>query len=168
MADAGRASDVALRGMTVDECFNGLRALSGAFQDATHASTDGAYVMRLALETADRAGTSGSYGWAAIRFALQTAQGSICITDEAALAAAYKGSHHNCMDNLTVQYGNGRYSISNPDSAADYTDKTKWRREAIMIATREDVVLDPIHLPTVKCNRTDRADGSCWSGGPCQ
>src|SRR4029079_7403402 len=92
------------------------------------ASSDGKYRMRLALETADRGGTSGSYAWAAIRFALETPDGNVCVTDEAALAKAYAGSHHNCMDVLTVTSGGRTYRIDNPDAAADYVDKTKWRR----------------------------------------
>ena len=168
--EGGSAPDVASMMMgakSVDECFTGLRALVGAFQDATRTSADGKYTLRLALETADRGGTSGSYAWAAVRVALETPEGSLCISDETTLAGAYKGSHHNCMDTLTVGYGNTRYVIRNPDSAADYADKTKWRREGRLEITREDVVLAPIPLQTIKCNKSNRSDGACASGGPC-
>jgi hypothetical protein len=170
--DTGPSPDAPapLPGTSVDDCFVGLRALKGAFQDATRASADGRYRMRLALETADRGGTSGTFAWAPVRVALQTPEGSLCLSDEASLAGAgvYMGSHHNCMDRLTVGYGATKYVVLRPDSAVDYVDKTKWRREASLGITREDVVFPPVTLQTVSCNKSSRSDGACTSGGPCQ
>jgi hypothetical protein len=166
-ADASMSLDqgsMMMTGKTVDECFAGLRMLKGAMQDATSASADGKYRMRLALETADRGGTSGSYGWAAIRFALETPDGSVCVTDESALAKAYVGSHHNCMDVLTVTSGARTYVIRNPDAASDYVDKTKWRRYgSLAVLMGGAMIAGPITLQTAKCNTT-----TCSSGGPCQ
>ena len=170
-SDTGKAGPdlgMAMTGKTIDECFAGLRPLVGAFQDATHASADGKYLMRLALETDGRGGTSGSYAWAAVRVALQSPEGSLCLTDEAALASLYKGSHHNCMDSLTITSGNTRYDLANPDSAADYGNKTVYRRQASLIVTRDGVRTPTVALPTTKCNTSDRSDGACFSGGPCQ
>jgi hypothetical protein len=166
-ADAAPSADqgaMMMTGKSVDDCFVGLRALKGGTQDATRASADGKYRMRLALETADRGGTSGSYAWAAIRFALETPDGNVCVTDEAALASAYVGSHHNCMDVLTVTSDGRTYVVRNPDSAADYADKTKWRRDATLtISTGGAMTAGPVTLSTTKCN-----SGGCTSGGPCQ
>jgi hypothetical protein len=172
-ADTGLAADTSpapdqgsmmMTGKSVDECFVGLRALEGSSQDATRASADGKYKMRLALETADRGGTSGSYAWAAVRFALQTPDGNVCITDEAALGKTYMGSHHNCMDVLTVNSGGHTYAIQNPDSASDYVDKTKWRRNgSLTISMGGTMTAGPITLLTTRCN-----SATCASGGPCQ
>jgi hypothetical protein len=172
-ADAGLAADsspapdqgsMMMMGKSVDECFVGLRALKGSSQDATRASADGKYKMRLALETADRGGTSGSYAWAAVRFALQTPDVSICVTDESALASAYMSSHHNCMDVLTVSSGGRSYVVRTPDSAVDYVDKTKWRRDgSLTISMGGAMTAGPITLLTTRCN-----SATCNSGGPCQ
>jgi hypothetical protein len=152
----------ATTGKTLDECFAGLRTLAGSLQVATRASTDGRYRMRLALETGDRGGTSGSYAWEAIRFGIEGPEGRVCV-DEAALAGAYKGSHHNCSDVLTVTAEGRRYVVQNPDSARDYTDTSKWRRLArLTVSTGSTMTAGPIELATVSCDR-----GSCTSGGPC-
>jgi len=169
--EAGVTPDLgmAMTGKSLDDCFAGLRALVGAPQDATRASADGKYKVRLALETDGRGGTSGSYAWAAVRFAIETPEGTVCVSDEAALAKAYVGSHHNCMDVLTVEAGGRRYVIRNPDSAIEYGDPTRWRREgSLSIFTGTTMVAGPIAMQTIKCNKGDRADGTCGSGGPCQ
>jgi hypothetical protein len=160
---------MAMTGKSLDECFAGLRPLVGSAQDATRASADGKYKVRLALETDGRTGTSGSHAWAAIRFAIETPEGTACVTDEAALAMAYKGSHHNCMDVLTVDAGGRRYVIQNPDSAVEYGDPTKWRRQgSLSIFMGATMVAGPIVMQTSKCNQGERGDGLCRSGGPCQ
>jgi hypothetical protein len=155
-------------GQTLDECFAGLPAGEGGWQDATKASSDGAYRMRLALETGQRGGTSGSYAWEPLRFALTAPGASICITDRVMLAEAYMSSHHNCADVLTVTSGGRRYVISNPDSAIDYADPTKYRRPATLtVFEGNTMVVGPILLSTVACNRSSTPDGRCRSGGPC-
>jgi hypothetical protein len=174
--DTGKSPDtavspdmgMAMTGKSLDDCFTGLRALAGASQDTTRASADGKYKVRLALETADRGGTSGSSAWAAIRFAIETPEGTVCVSDESALATAYMGTHHNCMDVLTVNAGGLRYVIRNPDTAVDYTDPTKYRREgSLTIFMGATMVAGPITMQTVKCNKSSRAGGICSSGGPC-
>jgi hypothetical protein len=165
-APAETRSDAA--GNSVDECFAGLPAGEGSWQDATKASSDGGYRMRLALETGQRGGTSGSFAWEPLRFALTTPSAFLCITDRVMLAAAYMSSHHNCADVLTVTSGGRRYVISNPDSAIDYADQTKYRRPAMLTVFEGDtMVAGPILLSTVACNRSSTPDGRCRSGGPC-
>jgi hypothetical protein len=160
--DAGMAGT----GVTLDQCFAGLRPLQGSAQIATRASADGKYRMRLALETADRGGTSGSYGWAAIRVGITGPEGNVCI-DEADLAKAYVGSHHNCADVLTVTADGRRYVVSNPDTTVSYADKTKWDRLAhLTVFSGATMTAGPIELPTVACDKGG-SDGLCRSGGPC-
>jgi hypothetical protein len=175
--DSGTAVDAAsspdqgsmmTTGKSVDECFAGLRKLQGGFQDATSASSDGKYKMRLALETGDRGGTSGSYAWAAVRFALETPDGNVCVTDEAALSKAYAATHHNCMDVLTVTSGSRTYRIDNPDAAADYANPMAWRRSGTLRITTGAQPVGPIMLQTQKCNAAQAAGPACMSGGPCQ
>jgi hypothetical protein len=152
----------------VDECFEGLRDGEGSFQDATKESVDGLYCMRLALETADRSGTSGTSPWSAFRFALETPDGNICITDEGVLADALMVTHHNCADVLTISSGDRRYVIDNPDSAVDYGDPNSWRRPATLTLFEGDTMIgEPIRLDTVSCNDTSDAEQRCISGGPC-
>jgi len=171
-ADASAAPDQGsmMTGKSVDDCFVGLRMLRGGFQDATRVSPDGKYRMRLALETADRGGTSGSYAWQAIRFALETPDGNVCITDEAALANAYAATHHNCMDVLTVSSGGRTYRIDHPDSAADYANPMVWRRDATLtVLMGATTIAGPMTLQSTKCNAANRTGpGACTSGGPCQ
>jgi hypothetical protein len=156
-------------GKTLEECFAGLRPLVGASQIATRASADGKYRMRLALETADRSGTSGSVGYLPVRLGLETPEGRHCLTDESILKSTYKGSHHNCNDVLTVEAAGRRYVIQNPDSAIEYTDQTKWRRLArLTVFSGATMTAGPIEMPTVSCDRSSFADGKCRSGGPCQ
>jgi hypothetical protein len=163
-------SSTMMSGKSVDECFTGLRALKGGFQDATRTSPDGKYRMRLALETGDRGGTSGSYAWAAVRVALETPDGNVCITDETALAKSYTASHHNCMDVLTIEAGGKSYVIQHPDTAADYADPTQQRRDgSLTISMVGQMLAGPIVLHTTKCNLANRTGpGACTSGGPCQ
>jgi len=164
-SDGGRAdSDLS---PSIDDCFKGLRAGVGNFQDATKASSDRRYRMRLALETGDRIGTSGSYAWSAFRFALETPEGVVCVTDEAALATTYVNTHHNCADVLTVTAGDRRYVIQSPDSAIDYGDPTVYRRPGTLtIFSGAQPIGAAIRLDTASCNQAS-ADGKCRSGGPC-
>jgi hypothetical protein len=153
---------------SVDACFAGLRTGMGAFQDATRASADGAYRMRLALETASAGGTSGTYPWRPFALALATPAGSVCVTEAAGLAGSYRISHHNCADQLTVTAGGRRYVIANPDSAISLVDPSQYRRPATLtVFEGAAMVAGPVVLATVACNRTSFPGGRCTSGGPC-
>lgn len=153
---------------SLDACFTALRAGEGSYQVATKASADMKYRMRLALETADRFGTSGTRAWGAYRVALQTPEGNVCVSDENALASAYQGSRHNCSDKLTVTMGNKRYVIDNPDSAIDIVDPSTWVRPATLtIFVNNQMVGAPIRLDTVACHASSGTPVQCRSGGPC-
>lgn len=153
---------------TLDDCFDGLHEAVGSFQDATKESSDGEYRLRLALETGDNFGTSGSYPWQPMRLAIQTPEGVICVDDSALLKQGYTTTHHNCDDTLVVMVGTARYEIQNPDSASDYVDPEAWRRPSTLTIYESDVAVgDPIRLDTVSCNDTSFEDGLCRSGGPC-
>jgi hypothetical protein len=155
-------------GGTLEACFANLRETVGSFQDATKASPDGDYTVRLALETGDGFGTSGTKAWYAFRLGIETPEGTICVTDEVALKEGYTGSHHNCGDVLEVTVDDVRYVIENPDSAADYVDPETWRRPGELTIYENDVqVGEPIRLDTVSCNDTSEGDDLCRSGGPC-
>jgi hypothetical protein len=155
--DAGSDAPTA-EGPTLDACFTGLRAAVGDFQIGTKTSQDGRYRIRLALETADRIGTSGSKPWAAFRFGIETPDGNLCVTDSAALAAAYKGSLHNCLDSFELTAGGRRFVISHPD-----TDPTR-PVSILTIFMGATMVAGPITLTSGAC--TARA-ANCRSGGPC-
>lgn len=155
-------------GQSLDACFSNLRETEGSFQDATKASADGEYTVRLALETGDGFGTSGTKTWYAFRLGIETPEGTVCVTDEVALKEGYTLSHHNCGDVLEVTVGDVRYVIENPDSAADYIDPQTWRRPGELTLFENDVqVGEPIRLDTVSCNASSDGDGLCRSGGPC-
>ena len=142
----------------MNDCFAGLRARAGDHQTATKASADRSVWARLALETGDRFGTSGTKPWGLIRLGLVTGDARVCIKDEAMLATAYKTSHHNCMDSLELTVDGVRYRLEAPDTDAARANTTfRSFRGANMTA-------GPTALPTVSC--TARS-GQCRSGGPC-
>jgi len=152
----------------LDACFAGLRAGEGLYQVATKASADKSYRMRLALETADRLGTSGTKPWRAFRFGLETPTGNVCITDEQALLDAYQVSHHNCSDVMTVAVKSVRYVIEQPDTTVDYENLSLWTRPGTLkVFVDDQMVGNPIRLETVSCDRTPDPEGRCHSGGPC-
>lgn len=142
----------------LEECFNGLRGGTGTYQDATKNSADGLYSFRLALETADRFGTSGTRPWGAYRFGLVTPDGSVCVTEEAPLVDAYQVSHHNCEDVFTWTQGDLRYEVEHPDTAVD-------RPSSLTIYEGQTVVAGPIRLDLAECHFSSL--GECSSGGPC-
>lgn len=155
-------------GLTLEECFDGLRDAVGGFQDATKESADSSYRMRLALETGDRGGTSGTVPWLPLAFGIETPDGVVCWSDESELEAGYTVSHHNCDDTLVLTDGDRRYEISTPDSASDYVNPEIWRRPSTLTLYENDqIVGEPIRLDTVSCNATSSGDGLCRSGGPC-
>ena len=145
-------------GPTLDTCFAGLRAAQGDFQIVTKASANGTIRYRLAVETADRFGTSGTKPWGAFRFGIETPDGNVCVNQEAALATAYKGSRHNCSDSFEVTTGGRRYVIQGPDADATRASST------LNVFDGATMVLGPITLTTSAC--TGRSN-PCKSGGPC-
>jgi len=152
---------------SLDDCFEGLRELTGNYQIAEKASADLSYRMRIALETADRFGTSGTFPYLPIRLGLLTPDGTVCLTDEAALEAAYTGSHHNCADELAFMDGDRDYLISSPDSTIDPTAPTTYMRPSQLTITEGGDPVVSIRLDTVECLATDFPDDACHSGGPC-
>ncbi len=162
-ATGGSGSD-----LTLDDCFVGLPEPVGTFQDATKESADGEYRMRLALETGDRFGTSGTSPWGPMRLAIETPAGVVCLDDAEVLAQGHTVTHHNCDDTLIVTVGTTRYEIANPDTASDTVDPEAWRRPSTLTIYESDLAVgDPIRLDTVSCNATTFDDGICRSGGPC-
>jgi hypothetical protein len=163
-ADAGvdltadRVDDVGPGGPTVDACFAGLRAAVGSFQIGTKASADGKYRVRLALETGNRFGTSGSQPWAAFRFAIETPDGNLCVKEEPALAQAYKGTLHNCGDTFELTVAGRRYLIAYPD-----TDPSR-PQSSLKIFMGTTMVAGPIGLANGACMA---GVAQCRSGGPC-
>ena len=96
------------------QCFEGLRPLQGSFIRATKRSADGKVQVGLAVETADRFGTSGTAPFALVRFAIVADGKMACVTSPP--AGAYKVSHHNCKDTASVTVEDVRYDLSEPVS----------------------------------------------------
>jgi hypothetical protein len=144
-------------GETLESCFAGLRALEGSWQISMRENVGEPLRLRLALETGDRFGTSGTYPWAAVRLALEI-DGSVICLDETALAGTYHGSLHNCADVLRFEYGELTYEIEAPDvpKTADLT-----------VLSSETVVRGPITLSTTECDGGGGLSTECRSGGPC-
>jgi hypothetical protein len=158
------ASDVTngggFAGAFLDDCFNGLRPLAEFMsQISDRTSSNGAYRVRLAIEyPPGYIGTSGTIPWKAVRIGIVTPQKQVCIKDEAALANAYKGSHHNCADVLTVVTQGLAFEIKPPDVAPG--------RAVTTLAVTGEGAIPAVMLPTVTC-KASRND-NCASGGPCQ
>jgi len=98
---------------TLESCFVGLPAQVGVQMIATKSTADRRVRVRIALDTEDRMGTSGTYGWGIVRVAVEVDGVVTCITDRGALR--YTGSHHNCSDTATVTSGTTTYSFAAPD-----------------------------------------------------
>jgi hypothetical protein len=147
-------------GAFLDDCFNGLRPLDEFMsQISDRTSSNGAYRVRLAIEyPPGYVGTSGTIPWKAVRIGIVTPQKQVCIKDEAALANAYKGSHHNCADVLTVVTQGLAFEIKPPDVAPG--------RAVTTLAVTGEGAIPAVMLPTVTC-KASRND-NCASGGPCQ
>jgi hypothetical protein len=96
------------------QCFEDLRPLQGWFMKATKLSADGKVQVRLAVETADRFGTSGTSPFALVRFAIVADGKMACLTSPP--AGAYKVTHHNCKDTASVTVDDIRYELSDPVS----------------------------------------------------
>jgi hypothetical protein len=143
----------------LDDCFAGLRKLADTSQTSDRSSTDGAYRVRLAIEwPPGTVGTSGTIAWEAVRIGIVTPQKRVCIKDEKALASAYQGSLHNCMDTLKVMSEGLVFELKPPDVAPT--------RPVAKLTVTGAAAIPAVMLPTVTCKNTT-GDG-CASGGPCQ
>jgi hypothetical protein len=151
--------DMPPSGPGIDACFTGLRAAMGSYQVGTKGSANGQVRYRLALETADRFGTSGTKPWGAYRFAIETPSGNACVTDANALATAYKTSHHNCMDRFEITVGGRRYLI---EAAPDF-DATRPNAR-VSVFEGATTVVDKVQVMQTACTGTTNP---CKSGGPC-
>jgi hypothetical protein len=145
-------------GPSLDACFVGLRALSGASQLATKRSADGKIEARIALEV-DGFGTSGTKAWRLVRIAVLTPDAKVCWNDENALRTAYKGSHHNCSDVVTVSSGGRTYEFKAPDTDPKRGDTT------LTILTGASA--GPANKLTTSSCKGGSPTASCTSGGPC-
>jgi hypothetical protein len=116
--DRDTASDVSAPPVSgdkfLDQCFEGLRPLQGWFIRTSKRSADGKVQFRMAVETADRFGTSGTSPFAMVRFAIVADGKTACLTSPP--AGAYKVTHHNCKDTATITVDDRRYEISDPVS----------------------------------------------------
>jgi hypothetical protein len=116
--DTGMGSDASAPPVSADrflaQCFEGLRPLQGWFIRAAKRSADGKVQVGLAVETADRFGTSGTSPFALVRFAIVADGKMACLTSPP--AGAYKVSHHNCKDSASVTVEDVRYELSDPVS----------------------------------------------------
>jgi hypothetical protein len=135
----------------------------GSFQLATKMGADGRSGMRIALETGSRLGTSGTVPWLPIRVALVTDADRLCLTDEAALAAAYARTTHNCRDVLDLVSGDRRHLIQFPDTRISSPARTV---AILSIFAGATLIHGPTSLATTAC--TSQIPGApCISGGPC-
>ena len=141
---------------TIESCFVGLPAQVGVQMIATKSTADGRVRMRIALDTEDRMGTSGTYGWGPIRLAVEVDGVVTCITDRSLLR--YTGSLHNCGDTATATAGTTKYSITAPD-----------RPTATLTIEADGATLGPYTLTDTACTMFWSAGApiSCRSGGPC-
>ena len=62
-------------GDSIESCFADLRTLDGISQISTRENVGAQIRLRLALETADRVSTSGTFPWAAVRLGLARSMG---------------------------------------------------------------------------------------------
>lgn len=145
-------------GGTLDTCFQGLRPLEGTSQISTRENAGEQIRLRLALETADRGGTSGTYPWGPVRLGLEIDGMLICL-DEAALAGTYTGSRHNCSDVLRFDHEGKTYEID-PPSSRGVSDTT------LTVSSNGSVVRGPLTLTGVECTGAGIST-ECRSGGPC-
>lgn len=154
---AGGAGD---SGDSIESCFAALRPLDGISQISTRENVAAQIRLRLALETADRVSTSGTFPWAAVRLGLELDGLLICL-DEATLAGAYELSLHNCVDVLTFEAGGLRYEITEPDEPSGAAGVS------LTVFSGASPVRGPIPLATTACVAGGSAIVQCRSGGPC-
>lgn len=142
--------------VTLESCFVGLPAQVGVQMIATKSTADGRVRLRIALDTEDRGGTSGTLGWGLIRLAVEVDGDVACITDRSALR--YTGSHHNCSDTATGKAGTTTYSLAAPDRAT-----------ATLTIESNGSSVGPYTLTDTACAMwwSAGAQITCRSGGPC-
>jgi hypothetical protein len=119
---------------------------------ATKATADGRIRVRIALDTENRMGTSGTYGWGLIRLGVEVDGVVTCIKDRANLG--YGGSHHNCSDTASATSGTTTYSFVAPD-----------RSPAALTIKSGGTTTGPFTLTDTDCNYWGLP--RCSSGGPC-
>lgn len=159
-ADAPLNADSSFRDVgstgTLESCFVGLPAQVGAQMIATKSTADGRVRMRIALDTEDRGGTSGTLAWGLIRLAVEVDGVVTCITDRSALH--YSGSHHNCDDTATGKAGTTTYSLVAPDRAT-----------ATLTIESNGSSAGPYTLTDTACAMwwSAGAQITCRSGAPC-
>lgn len=140
---------------SLEACFAGLPAPVGMQMVATKSTSDARVRIRIALDTENRMGTSGTYGWGLIRLGVEVNGVVTCITDRANLK--YSGSHHNCDDTATATAGATTYSIVAPD-----------RPSATLTIQGNGTTTGPFTLDDQTCAMTMSAGPvTCRSGGPC-
>jgi hypothetical protein len=154
----GNGGSAGSGGGTIDTCFQGLRPLEGTTQISTRENAGEQIRLRLALETADRGGTSGTYAWGPVRLALEIDGTLICL-DEAALAGTYTGSRHNCTDVLSFDHDGKTYEIDPPDSR-------ELAAAILTVSSNGSVVRGPLTLDGIECMGSG-VSTMCRSGGPC-
>jgi hypothetical protein len=155
---AGNGGNGGNGGGTIDSCFQALRPLDGSWQISTRENAGEQIRLRLALETADRGGTSGTYPWGPVRLALEIDGTLICL-DEAALAGTYRGSRHNCDDVLSFNHDGKTYEMAQPASRG-------VEGVTLTVSSNGSVVRGPITLDGVECVGGP-VSTECRSGGPC-
>jgi hypothetical protein len=145
------AADAGMPGKSLDECFMGLRPLTGLeTQIVTKASADGRLRLRMAIETDSRVGTPGTAPFAMVRFALEMDGTRVCLTDPP--MTAYRTSLHNCADTASITAGGVTYNLTTPD-------KPTTTVSGFMGATR---LWGPITVTNTSC-----VPAACRTGGPC-
>ena len=154
-ADLPQNSDT---GSTValDACFADLPKAVGTQMVATKQTSDNRVRIRLALDTEDRMGTSGTYGWGLIRLAVEVDGEVTCIKDRANLK--YTGSHHDCSDTATATSGSTTYSLRAPDrsSTSITIDGSGAANGTWTLTDTTCAMAGSLALPA-----------GCRSGGPC-
>lgn len=143
-------------GGPLDECFAGLPGRVGTQMLATKKSADGRIRVRIALDTADRGGTSGTMGWGLVRLGVELDGAVSCITQPSQLS--YVGSHHNCLDKAGATAGAMTFELEDPDDGST------------SLTVRKDgtVVHESVVLTDESCSSsTPIGPQTCRSGGPC-
>lgn len=147
-------------GDSIERCFADLRPLQGASQISTRDNPGERIRLRLALETADRISTSGTFPWAAVRLGLEVDGVLLCL-DEAALASAYTLTRHNCADVLAFEAGGRRFELTEPDEPSGEAGAR------LTVLSGANVLRGPLALTTTACTAGGSPIPQCRSGGPC-
>lgn len=142
--------------ISLDDCFTGLPAPEGTQMVATKSSSNGRYRIRIALDTEDRFGTSGTIPWAMIRLGVEIDGIVTCITNRASLG--YVVSHHNCDDTAAATLGTTSYALAAPDrSTTELTINNGVSTVGPIVLTDTACVMARPIGPSLQCS----------SGGPC-